>query len=257
MRPVVDTGHDEAEEQHRDREALGLLADVRAAAAAAVVEERPDQAEDGGRGADGDAGALQERRQEGHDAGETAGGESADACDGVHDHRPPRAVEPRRGRGEVAHPQHVEQDVQHAAVEPARAQQRPPVAVAEHGAGAAGAEAEQALEARREEGQEPGVADALGVRGEAREVERAAGPRHQHREAHVVADVAQERREAPHSRVAAPAAQALRVVHADERAAGGTENRGRPSHGEFDDTRTRTVRAERSAESLPACFSAS
>ena len=75
---------------------------MRAAPAAPVVEERPDQAEDRRRGADGEAGAPEEARQEGQEGpGEAARQEPGDRGDGVDDHGPPGAVEPRgrRARG--------------------------------------------------------------------------------------------------------------------------------------------------------------
>ena len=54
--------------------------------------------------------------------------EAGDAGNGVDDDHPAGAIEIGDRRAQLADPQHVEEDVQDAAVQPARGEQRPPAA---------------------------------------------------------------------------------------------------------------------------------
>ena len=63
MRPVVDAGHQESEDQPGDRPAPDLLTQRAVPRAAAVDEQRAEQAEDRSRGADGEGGPRADERQ--------------------------------------------------------------------------------------------------------------------------------------------------------------------------------------------------
>ena len=232
MGPVVDPGHDEAEDQQDDGQALRLLGHVAAAAAAPVVEQGAEEAEDRGGGPDGEPGPTQERGQErqegpGHAAGEEAGQGGRD----VDDHGPCRSVHLRGPGRQVPHPVHVEEDVKDSAVKPGRAEDCPPPAEAEDRHRPARPEEEEALDARGEEGQHAAGADTLEIRGQAGEIERPADPHDQLGEAQVVAEVPENVGEAPHPRVAPAAVETLRVLDPDEGAARGAEGGAGSRHG--------------------------
>ena len=226
MRPVVDARHEEAEGQAGQDPAPGRLPQVRTAAAMAVVQHRPHEAEDRRGGADGQGGAVQEAREEGQERSRGRAGREADhARSDVDDDGAARAVEVRHRGTEVTHPHHVEHDVQHAAVQPGRAQGGPPAPKPEHGDGATGAEEEQARSAGRQEREEAAAADAGGIGGEGGQVERPAGPHHEGHEGIVELQAAHEGGQAEQARPPAAAPEALRVVDAHEHAAGGAQRR--------------------------------
>src|SRR5437899_3056914 len=130
MSEVVDSAHEEAEHEEDDGVLNRLAAYQAAPALAAVVRERAEESE--------------HRRRRTHrepDAHRRAEEESAESGDRI-DNDGPRGPDDVGHRGtEIAHPHHVEQNVEKAAVKPARAEERPPVA--EHIDGNRAAHAEQ------------------------------------------------------------------------------------------------------------------
>ena len=158
-------------------------------------------------------------------AGDRAEQESANAGDRVDDHRAARAVHLRRGGAELPHPQHIEQDVEEAPVQPGRADDGPPAPVDEHGDGAAGAQQEQALHARRQQREEALHADAPAREQQRRDVQGRAAPHDQRDEPEVAAEPAQERSKAPQTGIAAAAGQASLVTHAHQGPARGADDR--------------------------------
>ena len=76
-------------------------------------------------------------------AGKRAEREAGDAAGRVDDDHPARTVEIRGDGRELPHRHHVEQDVQHAGVQPRRAEHGPPSAEPEDGDRAALAEEEE------------------------------------------------------------------------------------------------------------------
>src|SRR5262245_22335101 len=136
VRGVVDARHQQAEHEQRDRVPGRFGANEAASAAAAVVDERAEQAEDGS----GRAQRVAAAREEGNlrEGGEKRAEEEArHARNRVDDDHPRRAVRVGDDRSELTDPHHVEEDVQQPSVHPAGAQQRPPSSFDEYGVGAA------------------------------------------------------------------------------------------------------------------------
>ena len=149
--------------------------------------------------------------------------------DGVDDHHARRAVHVPDRRAEVAHPHHVEEDVQRAAVQPARAEQRPPAPMTED------RRARRTRPARYADGRfgprmrEDDSAEEVAARHHGQQQRTAyRSPRSRRRsggrEAEVVAEPPQHRSEPPETRIPAPARVALVVVHPDQRAARGADD---------------------------------
>src|SRR5579871_396013 len=115
MRPVVDAAHEKTHHEHRDGPRPGLTADNARPRSAAVVHQRAEQSHDGGRCA---------QRLRGPD--EAAQQKTRDARDRVDDDHPPGAVKLGDRGSELPNPEQIEPDVQQAAVEPRRAERRPP-----------------------------------------------------------------------------------------------------------------------------------
>ena len=135
-------------------------------------------------------------------------------------------VDLHRVRAKLSNPIHVEEDVQQAAVQPGRAEERPPPAEAEHRRGARHTEQEQRIRARREKRQP--AADDLNVAARDEESQRVqnrgCADDHWH-EAKIRAQLSQERAVAPQTGIWPPAHVALRVPHADERSARRADDR--------------------------------
>src|SRR5262249_29799314 len=147
----------------------------------------------------------------------------------VEDHGAARSVELDVGAGQITDPHHVEGDVEDAGVKPHGGQHGPPSPEGEEGYGTARPEQEEALRAGRGQGKPPEL-DAGDVRGHRGEVERPAEPEDEAPEAVVGAEGTEGGREAEKAGTLSPAVQALVVVHPDELAAGGTEDRAGPRH---------------------------
>ena len=122
----------------------------------------------------------------------------ADAGHDVDDDGPRRADDVGGRRPERSHPVHVEEDVQQPAVQPRRAQHRPPAAEPEHRKRAARAKQHEGARARRQNG-EPAADDRqVAARGEqGQHVERA-------RRADDERDESQDRRRAAGARARIP-----------------------------------------------------
>ena len=127
----------------------------RAAGAASVVNQRAKEAENRRRGADREDCAANEWHAGKYQPIDRAEQEAHCSGDGVDDHHAPGTVEIRHGRRQLPHPQHVEEDVQQAAVEPAGREDRPPAPGDEYGQRAALAEPDQRLQVRRQDVERP------------------------------------------------------------------------------------------------------
>src|SRR4029450_11314338 len=150
MRIVVDARHDQSEHEQRHGISDRFAANRAAAAASAVVDQCTEQSKDGGRRANREVRATQKKRKRYSSqikSSERTQREAADPCDRVDDHHAGSAIDFCGCRAKLSYPQHVEQDMERAAVQPARTGDRPPAVGAKDGGGAARAEQEQALKA--------------------------------------------------------------------------------------------------------------
>ena len=181
------------------------------------MHERAEEAEDRCRRAD------RQTRSEiwtGEQAHHAAHGEADDAGDRVHDHHAPGAVQVRDLRTELTNPQHVEEDVKEAAVQPAGRQDGPPPSSFEHRHRAAAAEDLQ----RDAVGLDPDLI-ALARHYQRQHVHQDGAAGDDVHEAEIAAERAQRRRESPEPRVAAAAVVAGGIVDADQHAARRAEHR--------------------------------
>ena len=152
VRPVVDARHDQAEQRPSSARTAGL----RAWPCCCPSAGRTARWRRAGRRSGAEAPTVKPAPPRigmppKNSHATRTGGESRDPGHGVDDDHAAGAVELGARRPELPHPHHVEQDVQHAAVQPAGAEDRPPPAVLEYRHAAARAEQEQARRARRQE----------------------------------------------------------------------------------------------------------
>ncbi len=130
--------------------------------------------------------------------------------------------------------------MQQAAVQPSRAEHRPPAPEPEHRHRTAGAEDEGGLEVGGEKRQRRAHADVAARPQQRQHIERGAGADDERDEPHVAAERAQHRRKAPQAGIPPPAVVAAVVADPDEHAARRADDRARslaPEH-EVDDTFT-------------------
>ena len=148
---------------------------------------------------------------------------------GIDDDHPPRTINIGRRRSELTDPEHVEEDVEHATVQPRGAEDRPPSSETEDRLRAGRAEHELDDRVGRQHRQRvPGPHDVAAEGHRARkadDVEGGTAVYDQRHESQVVAKRPQHRPEAPESRIAPPAVVAGLVIHADERSARGADHR--------------------------------
>ncbi len=228
MAPVVDVARDQAVDDSVEHPLPGVVGHPAAAAPAAVVRQRPQQAEDAARGADRELRAVQQARQPGQPPTHRAAQQRpAGPGQHPHDHRAGRAVVVRHGRDQRAGGQHVEDDVQQVAVQPAGAQHGPEAAPGEDGHRPGGAELVERQRVGGEQAHQP-AARARRRAGQAGHVQRAAGRQDQGQETHVVARAAQQGGEAPQAGAQPAAGQAAFVANPHQRATRGAQHRARP-----------------------------
>ena len=224
MSEVVHTRHQQAEHEERRGIPDRLAPHQAAPAAAAVVHESSQQAEHRRRGPHREAGSAQERQGRHRHVGHRAQQETADARDRVDDHHPRRAVDVRGRRPELPDPHHVEQDVQGSRVQPRRAHDGPPAAVAEHRHRTARPEQEQGPRVRREQREQPVHANRRAGGDERQRVEPRRAPHDERDKPQVVAEPPEQRRESPQPGIPPAAVETALVVDADQVSTGGADD---------------------------------
>ena len=188
------------------------------------MHERAQQAEDRRGCANREPRAAQERDR--HQAGDRTQQKPCDARHRVDDDGPRGSDDVRCRRTELAHPHHVEEDVQQISVQPSRAQHCPPSSHAKHGDGAALAKEEEDGGARRKDREQAVETQGIGARCKDREnVERDASADDERNESEIGAKLSEDGRKSPQAGIRAAAAVAAIVTDADQRAARGADNR--------------------------------
>ena len=140
--PVVDSRDHETEDEDTDGPAADLLIDglaIAATPALAVVEGGADQRADGCRSADGHT-----------DAGQEGEEIATNAADQVDDQHPGNPILLENQRPDLAQGDHVEEDMEKAAVEEVGGEKRPPATHVDDRHGAGGPEQEETAVVGRE-----------------------------------------------------------------------------------------------------------
>lgn len=214
MRIVVNAWHHESKDKHDYGIGHGLAADMTAAAASAIDDERTEKAKYRSRGSQSEGGPAEEKKRHctKRVTSPTAEQEAGDGRNCVNHDQPAAAVEFRNIRSELSHPHQIERDMQDVAVQPCRAEDSPPPAVAEHRHGAACAEEEESAEARRQDGHSAHL-DAAWVDQECCDVESPASPHHDGYESQVIADTPQKWAKTPEAGISASAVPACFILH--------------------------------------------
>ena len=226
VREVVDARHHHAHHTQDDGIPDGFTANEMASGSPAVVYERAEKTEDRRRRAKRVAGAAEQRQRRHVGTGERAQQKSARARHRENNHHAARAVHIGHHGPEVADPHHVEHNVQQAAMQPARAEDRPPSAGEKDRHGAAGAEQDDARGTGHQKRESAADDDQIASRHQQLDdVQRAAHPDHELDEPEIVAETPEQRRKAPQPRIPAPAVEASVVAHADQRSARRADDR--------------------------------
>jgi len=151
--------------------------------------------------------------------GDRGGRKPSGARQDIDDHHPARPIELGDDRRQLPDPQQVEENVQQAGVEPARAEDGPPPGVAKHGHGSAGPKEEDGVVGWGHEPHDAAPHHQATRRQQGQGIKDHAEAGHERDKPEIVAEAPEGRGKAPEARVPPAAVVAGFVVDADQVAA--------------------------------------